>query len=376
MSGISRSSRWWGVAIGAVLGLSACGRESADAAAKATPAGVTIGVENVAVVSTATLSSGPVISGTLAPEREARISAQISGLVIQTFADQGSRVAPGTVLARIDDRTIRESFLSARSAVTTAQSAATQAARELERYTKLLQAGAVADRELETARINAESTESQLADAKARLSMAEKQLNDAQVRAPFAGVVSERAVNAGDLVTPGTEMFIVVDPRSMRFEGAVPAHELGSIRTGIPVTFTVQGYPGRAFEGKITRINPTADPATGQVKVVVAVGNSSNALVGGLFADGRVSSESRTGLTAPYSAVDQRGVKPVVLRLKGGKAERVEVEIGVRDEATERFEIVNGVAAGDTLLIGAAQGITPGTMVRVNAPSDRAPAKS
>jgi RND family efflux transporter MFP subunit len=337
---------------------------------------VTIGVENVVVVSSATLSSGPVISGTLAPEREARVSAQISGPVLQTFADQGSRVASGTILARIDDSTIRESFLSARSAATTAQSAATQADRELQRYTKLLEAGAVADRDLETARVNAEATQSQLADAKARLAIVEKQVNDAQVRAPFAGVVSEREVNAGDLVTPGKEMFVVVDPRSMRFEGAVPANELGSIRSGLPVSFTVQGYPGRSFEGKITRINPTADPTTGQVKVVVSVGNASNALVGGLFADGRVASETRTGVTAPFSAVDQRGVKPSVLRLKGGRADRVEVELGVRDEATERFEIVKGVAAGDTLLIGAAQGITPGTVVRVNAPSDRAQAKS
>lgn len=376
MSGNSSSRSRWGVAIVSAIVLAGCGRESSDAAAEAAPVGVTIGVENVAVVSSATLSSGPVISGTLTPEREARVSAQVSGPVLQTLADQGSRVAQGTVLARIDDRTIRESFLSARSAMTTAQSAASQAAREMERYTKLLQAGAVADRELETARINAEATESQLADARARLAIVQKQVNDAQVRAPFAGVVSERQVNAGDLVTPGKEMFVVVDPRSMRFEGAVPANELSSIRTGIPVSFTVQGYPGRTFQGKITRINPTADPSTGQVKVVVAVANSSNALVGGLFADGRVSSETRTGLTAPFTAVDLRGVKPTVLRLKGGKAERVEVEIGVRDEATERFEIVNGVAAGDTLLIGAAQGITPGTTVRVNAPSDRAPTKS
>lgn len=376
MSGISSNSRRWGVALVSVVVLAGCGRNSADAAAEAAPAGVTIGVENIAVVSTATLSSGPVISGTLTPEREARVSAQISGPVMQTFADQGSRVAPGTILARIDDSTIRESFLSARSAVTTAQSAATQAARELERFTKLLAAGAVADRDLETARVNAESTESQLADARARLSIVEKQVNDAQVRAPFAGVVSERDVNAGDLVTPGKEMFVIVDPRSMRFEGAVPANELGAIRPGLPVSFTVQGYPGRTFEGKITRINPTADPTTGQVKVVVTVGNASNALVGGLFADGRVASETRTGFTAPYSAVDLRGVKPTVLRLTSGKADRVEVELGVRDEATERFEVLKGVAAGDTLLIGAAQGITPGTTVRVSVPSDRASAKS
>ena len=292
------------------------------------------------------------------------------------MVDQGSRVSAGTVLARIDDRTIRESFLSARSAASTAQSVASRAARELERFTKLSEAGAIAERELESARSNSEAAQSQLADAKARLVMSEKQLSDAQVRAPFAGIVAERRVNTGDLVNPGTPMFLIVDPRSMRFEGSVPADQLSMIRTGAPVSFTVAGYPGKAFEGKIARINPMADAATGQVKIVVTVPNERNALVGGLFANGRVSSETRTGLTAPFNAVDMRGVKPIVLRLTGGTTEKVEVELGVRDEERERVELVTGVAAGDTLLTGAAQGITPGTVVRVSVPSDKAPTKS
>jgi len=74
--------------------------------------------------------------------------------------------------------------------------------------------------------------------------------------------------------------------------------------------------------------------------------------------------------------VDMRGVTPIVLRLTGGKTEKVEVELGVRDEERERVELVTGVAAGDTLLTGAAQGITPGTVVRVSVPSDKAPTKS
>jgi hypothetical protein len=108
---------------------------------------------------------------------------------------------------------------------------------------------------------------------------------------------------------------------------------------------------------------------------MVAVPNQSTSLVAGLFADGRIAAERRTGLTTPYSAVDLRGLKPTVLRLKGGVAERVEVTLGVRDEDQERYEILSGVAVGDTLLIGAAQGITPGSAVRVSVPSDQPPAK-
>ncbi|HSQ59597.1 MAG TPA: efflux RND transporter periplasmic adaptor subunit, partial [Acidobacteriota bacterium] len=216
---------------------------------------------------------------------------------------------------------------------------------------------------------------SQVADAQARLTMAQKQLDDAHVRAPFAGIVSIRSVSEGDVVSPGTALFTIVDPASMRFEASVPAAQLSQVKAGAPVSFTVSGYPDRRFTGRVARINPTVEQGTGQVRIVVAVPNASSNLVAGLFADGRIAAERRQGLTAPYSAVDLRGLKPTVLRLKGGVAERVEVALGVRDEDKERYELVSGVAAGDTLLIGAAQGITPGTAVRVSVPSDQPPAK-
>jgi RND family efflux transporter MFP subunit len=205
--------------------------------------------------------------------------------------------------------------------------------------------------------------------------MAQKQLDDAQIRAPFAGVVSIRSVSEGDVVQPGTALFSIVDPASMRFEASVPAAQLSQVNAGAPVTFTVSGYPDRRFSGRVARISPTVDPSTGQVRIVVSVPNASRNLVAGLFADGRIASERRTGMTTPYSAVDLRGLKPTVLRLKGGVAERVEVALGVRDEDLERYEILSGVAIGDTLLIGAAQGITPGTVVRVSVTSDQPPAK-
>jgi RND family efflux transporter MFP subunit len=355
--------------VGLAVILGACGREAEDARAESTTPAVAIGSENVTTVTTESLSR-------LVPEREAALRAQVGGAVLRVLADQGTRVAAGTVLARIDDRTMRDAFLSARSLVTMAQSTAQQAERDLERAQRLAQAGAIAERDLEQARWNNTSAQSQLADAQARLTLAQKQLDDAQVRAPFAGIVSVRSVSEGDVVQPGSPLFTLVDPSSMRFEASVPAAQLGMVRSGAPVTFTVTGYPGRRFEGRVARINPTADAATGQVRIVVSVPNASGSLVGGLFADGRVASERRTGLTAPFTAVDMRGMTPSVLRLKGGIVERTDVQLGARDEERERYEIVSGVAAGDTLLVGAAQGITPGTSVRVTVPADKPQVKS
>jgi membrane fusion protein, multidrug efflux system len=350
--------------------------EAGDAKAESAPAPTTVGTENVVVIAQAELASGPAISGNLQAAQEATVRAQVGGTVLQTLVDEGSRVTNGTLLARIDDRTIRDNYLSARSAVTSAQSAAEVAQRNLERNERLSTAGAIAERDLETARTQNVAAQSQLADARARLTLQEKQLADAQVRAPFTGIVSKRQVSAGDVVQPGGEMFRVVDPTSMRLEAAVPASQLSAVKLGSPVAFSVSGYPDRSFEGKITRINPIADPTTGQVRVMVSVPNAGNNLVGGLFAEGRVASERRNVLVAPTSAVDVTGIKPFVIRLKEGKVERVEVELGLRDEESERVEIKTGLTKGDTLLIGAARGISPGTPVRVSTPSDTPASKS
>jgi hypothetical protein len=117
-------------------------------------------------------------------------------------------------------------------------------------------------------------------------------------------------------------------------------------------------------------VNPSADPQTRQVRLFVRIPNSGQQLVAGLFAQGRVASETRETLTVPELAVDRRGLTPQVTRIKNGMAEQVDVTLGARDEANERVEITAGIVAGDTLLVGAALGISPGTRLRVSAPSD------
>lgn len=180
-------------------------------------------------------------------------------------------------------------------------------------------------------------------------------------------MVSQRQANAGDVVTPGAALFTVVDPASMQLEAAVPAEALAAVRVGMPVDFKVNGYPTRSFTGRIVRINPTADPATRQVKIVASIPNAGNTLVGGLFAEGRVSSETRDAPMVPLRAVDERGLRPYVVRLRAGRIEKAEVTLGIRDVASETVEISSGLAEGDTLLLGTARGISPGTPVRVSA---------
>lgn len=343
---------------------SSCGG-SDDAAAEVGPQPVTVGRENLVVVTAQPLTSGPAFSGTLRHEREASVRAQMAGSVLQTFVDQGQSVSAGTVLARIEAGGNDDAYLSARSAVSTAENSLAIANRELERARRLHEAGAIAERELEIARFNVTNARTMVADARARLASAGKQLGNATVRAPFAGVIGQRSVSAGDVVQPGTLLYTVVDPGSMRLEAAIPVEQLGDVRVGLPVRFSVSGYGTREFLGRVTRVSPVVDPVTRQVQIVASIPNAGRALVGGLQATGRLSTSTRNGLVAPESAIDERGSAPSVLRVKRGTVERVTVALGARDEAGELVEITAGVVAGDTLLIGAARGITPGTPIRI-----------
>lgn len=356
--------------LSATIALAACGRKSApDASA---PSTVLIGPEAVTVAQMGMMATGPAISGTLVAERTAAIRAEVAGQVMAVLHEPGDRVSAGDALARIDDRAIADAYLSAKSGVTQAELAADIAKRELERAVKLSAAGAIADRDAENARRANLAAQAQLEDAKARLASAQKQKDATVVKAPYAGLVAERTANAGDIVSPGAPMFTVVDPSTMRLEASVPASQLGQIKMGAAVTFSVTGYPDRHFKGTITNIAPSADAATRQVRVIARIPNAGSGLVAGLFAEGRVASTVRDALTAPLTAVDQRGIRPLVARLKGGKVEHLEVTLGARDDATERVEITSGIAKGDTLLVGAALGITPGTPLKVSVPSDNA----
>ena len=140
------------LALLATLALGACNKENdANAATTTEVAAVTIGPENVAVAQEKQIQSGPSISGSLAAEKEARLTAEVPGPVVQTLAEAGQRVTSGQLLARIDDAAIQQSYLSATSALASAQTAASNAERELQRARTLVQAGAIAERDLESA---------------------------------------------------------------------------------------------------------------------------------------------------------------------------------------------------------------------------------
>jgi len=328
----------------------------------APPPTMALGPEDTAVVTPGAVENGPALTGTLTAQRQAAIRAQIAGSVLTVTAEPGQAVSKGETLARLDSSSLTDAYNSARSNATSARSALAVAEREAARQETLVKAGAVAQRNVETAQQSVVQARATLSQAQAQIASAEKQLANTTVTAPFSGVVSERPVSAGDVVQPGTSLYTVVDPSSLQLEAAIPAEQLASLKIGSPVRFTITGYGDRAFQGSITRINPSADPTTRQVRVYAEIPNPGG-LVAGLYAEGRVETESRHGLTLPTAAIDRRMAKPAVLLVRDGKVARVDVELGLADEKAQRVEVLHGVAAGDVVLVGAAQEIAPGTPV-------------
>lgn len=335
-----------------LLLLAACGGKKPVAEA-AEPPPVNIAADNIAIVDTGVVEQGPPLSGTLAPQRSAQLRAQLSGTVA-LFAEEGAAVSSGQLVALIDTIAIGDAARSARSQLLSAQLAADVAKRNYERSQTLHAAGAISDRDLEMAHNQSVASDAMLADAKSRVTGADRQLANARVHAPFSGVVSERPASSGDVVQTGSPIMTIVDPTLLQLEASVPADQLAQIKPGSKVEFNVSGLASRSFTGKVSRINPSVDPTTRQVRVYVTIPNGTRAIAAGAFADGRVAVTSIRALTVPLTAIDTKAASPSVLRVRNGVIEAVTVTLGIRDDVTERVQITKGVSAGDTLLIGAA----------------------
>ena len=359
------STRWSLVVLLNLAVISAsCNQKVEGEGAAPAPLAVQIGAENVVSVQSGTIIVGPIISGELSPTREATVRAELGGAVLEVTVEEAQAVSKGALLARIETRTLEDARQSAASAVRSAENQLAVARRETERTERLVEAGALAARELDVARNTVSAGEAAVADARSRLASAERSLGDTTIRAPFNGIVASRSVHTGDIVVPGAEMFRIIDPSSMRLEASVPSEDLSILRVGAKVDFTVRGYD-RSFTGRIERIAPQADPTTRQVPIYVAIPNPGGRLVAGLFAEGRVVSSSASGLIVPINAVNTSEAEPWVLRVRNETTERVPVTLGLRDPRREQVQIASGLTEGDVLLRGAAQGISPGTPVKL-----------
>jgi RND family efflux transporter MFP subunit len=282
-----------------------------------------------------------------------------------TYADRGAAVASGAPLLRIEGRAIRDAQIAALSDVRTDQDALDLARRRLTRSHALLAGGANSADEVDDARQALTSAEAKFAASRARLSSANDAVARTVVRAPFAGIVSARPVNDGDVVESGDVLFEILDPTTLYVESSVPAAELATVRVGAPVEFTVTGYAGRTFRGRVERVNPEADPSTRQVPVFIAIRNVDGQLVTGLFAEGHVAPTTGPTLIVPGGAIERTGDSATVVRFAAGRIERRGVQTGRQDPDGDVVEIRSGLTLGDTVVLGVSRSLPTGTAARV-----------
>ena len=355
------------LSISLVLAAAACNSQpAAPPADRAQPK--LLAAEDLVTIRRGTLSTGPRISGSLTPSSRSIVRAEAPGSVVAIGPELGDAVKKGALLARIEVKALGDAATSAQSGVTAAQAQLELARREVQRIEALVQGGALAQRELDRARSQLTAAEATVTQARAQLASSRSQLGDATARAPFDGLIARRAVNVGDVVSPGAEFYEVIDPSTMRLDASVASDDLSAVAPGKTVDFAVRGYPDQKFAGKISRVAPTADPVTRQIRVLVEIPNPGNKLIAGLYAEGRVAVATREALIAPLAAIDSSGDQPSVLRVKAGVVERVIVAVGLRDERAELVEISSGLAAGDVVLLArAGKNVIPGAKVELPA---------
>jgi len=365
----------WGTALVmlAAAGLAGCGAKQANgtagqAVAEVAPSTATLNPTDVAVVRRETLRSGIPLSGALEPKVRITVGAPLAEQLLEVYVNEGDRVQQGQPLARFKDQVLQAAAAYARADVQTQRMAVRVAEAESARAVALFGEGAIAQRDRDNALVALEGARSRLSLSESQAANADDRLHSSTLTAPAAGVISKRYAQAGDRVDNGKPVFEMVDTRVLQLSASVPTEWLPALRVGRAVSLTIAQLDSSHVSGQISRINPTADPATRQIQIYVDVPNSGERLVGGLFASGRVvTREVRDAIAVPREAVRYEGEDrtPYVYAVSNGKIAKRRATIGLADDDQGLVEITSGIAAGDTVVIGPIEGLSNGTPVQI-----------
>ncbi|MFZ6656743.1 efflux RND transporter periplasmic adaptor subunit [Undibacterium sp. TJN19] len=306
--------------------------------------------EDLQTIQNSALSSGPVITGSIQPERKADLRSELSTVVLQVLKENGETVKRGDLLVRLDDTSIRDGLNSAEESARAAAQTLEQAERQFQRLKTLRASGMTSTQQLEDAEIRRNNAQSDLVAAKARSVQARQQMQRTEVRAPFDGVVSERKVSAGDTAQIGKELVKVIDPTSMRFEGLLSADKVNNVKIGQAVTFRVNGYGDQNFAGKVKRVDMAANATTRQVEVLVAFADNNPPRVSGLYGEGRIETGSTQTLMIANTALLRDGDKAYAWRVKDGVVKKVSLLVGERDPRRGDIEVRSGLVDGDKVV--------------------------
>ncbi|MEP0547567.1 MAG: efflux RND transporter periplasmic adaptor subunit [Rhodothermales bacterium] len=350
----------------AVVPFTGCGGSDEPAEMAAESRELVLVSSDVAAVERGAISAGVSLTGSLDPYRVVEVKAQVSGTIGSVRAQEGDRVGDGAVLATITAEGIRSQAASARAGVAAAEAQVALARRQYESAQTLYEAGAMSQIEFQSNETQLEAAQAQLEAAQAQATGAGEQASRTVVNSPISGAVSDKVVELGEAVTPGQTLFTVVNTSALELEGQVGVDQAAQISVGDPVEFRIDAYPGQTFRGTVSRIQPTADPATRQVGVFLRLDNPGN-LVGGLFATGTVVSETlEEELLVPATALREADGVSYVLTVEGGVIRRRQVAVVARDPARGVVAVSGDLAAGETVIVAPTTDTVAGARVRTS----------
>ncbi|EIT70390.1 efflux RND transporter periplasmic adaptor subunit [Hydrocarboniphaga effusa] len=329
-------------------------------------------------------SSGPAslldASGYVVARRSATVSAKITGKVTEVLIEEGQSVREGEIVGRLDDTNIRAQFNQAQAQLGLAKASHSQlkvqlanAGRDLARKQQLRAQNYVSQAEIDNAQTTLDDLKAQLETAarnidvaREGLDVAQKNLDDTVVRAPFSGVVTVKAAQTGEIVSPlsagggftRTGIGTIVDMDSLEIEVDVNESFINRVHPDQPASAKLNAYPDWEIPSKVIAIIPTADRAKATVKV----------RVGFLQRDARIlpdmgvrvsflseapkpgAEQQKPGVQVPARAVQAQGAQGVVFVIRDDKLERRAVKLGAR--SGDQQIVLSGLAAGDRVAIG------------------------
>lgn len=305
-----------------------------------------------------------VLVGTLIANQEARIAAEVEGSIEKTHAEVGDPVAAGAELAQIDTASYQGMVNLQTANHNKAIANAENQKENLDRLQRLRQSGSVSPTDYDQAVAAEKQAAAEVAATKAQLGSASTALRRSLSKAPFAGALTERLVNAGDFVRVGTVMFHLVDDSLLKFRGEVPERDSARVKTGQPVRLSVDAFPGRAFRGTVTWINPAVNAASRGVGIEAKVENADRTLKANFFARAELIVDAAAPtLVVPVDAIVVFAGVTKVFVVEGEVAQAREVELG--NTRGDEQEVRTGLKPGERVVVNGRTKVQPGSRVAV-----------
>ena len=315
------------------------------------------------------ISDTLVVSGSVmaTPNNDVKVGSLVMGRIAEMKVAEGDHVRAGEVLAQVDAHPYQDQLTQAEQTVAQAKANLENASAARTRNEDLVTRGIAARKDFEDSRAQESVAKATLRQGEAAVSLAQMQVMRAALRSPFDGVVVKRFASVGEQVdgSAGQPVVEVARLNEVELVVNVPAAYLPRLRAGQALQLTSDAFPDQKFPGRIVAIPVAVDPGSGAGAVRIRIGNGKGRLRLGMFLKAEVPFEThKNTLLIPVAALyrDEES-KTVVYRVEGETAAVVDVKTGVANQ--EKVEIVDGLKAGDTVVLTGGYGLGEKTQIKV-----------